>query len=511
MIVSMYYNKIFRKCAMYFAANLTICKVLTLICLMVLFGLSSGALLGREAYAVAPTVNSNVYYVSPSGSDSTGSGSFGNPYATITYAVSQAASFYSSSKNASTIVVEPGTYDEMVVITTPVTLISEYGMPSNTIVNATGLDQGIVVVGAAAAGSVIEGFSVISANNHGIFVQDSSNVRIENNLVANNGQNPQAGLGENKAIQLTGTSDSTISGNTIVGNLYGGAGVTDDGSIDPSWNATLASGSSIPAGTPNPGNNDTISGNMIINNRPNHCAIVVSSYNTGEGVSNNVVSGNTVVDNQNGVILAADTMKTVAINNTVVGNNIIDNGEGGVIVHSNAPGDVVTGNSIVDNIISGDGYLPTLEGVIVGGEGPVAVTDTMIVGNTFQNEVIGVQIVNGNNTMVGQNTMTSTVKMGYNGTVTQVSISSFSSSSYTTSVPVISLSSGTSGTASLSSGTSTSPSASATSGVSTVTTTVTSLSGGLSFSLALIVAVITLIVGLVIGVIVRPGREATKQ
>lgn len=497
---------------MHLNGNLRICKVCSLVCLMLLFGISSGLLLGREAVALAPTVNSNVLYVSPSGSDTSGSGSFTNPFATITHAVAQAASFYASSKNASTIVVMPGTYGEMVVITTPITLMSAYGMPQDTIINATGLANGIVVVGPNAAGSVVEGFSVLSANNHGIFAQDSSNVRIENNIVANNGQNPQAGLGENKAIQLTGTSDSTISGNTIVGNLYGGAGVTDDGPIDPSWNASAAPGSNIPAGTLNPANNNTLSGNTIINNRPNHCAIVVSSYNEGGGVSNNVVSGNVVVDNQNGVIVAADVSNTIAINNTVIGNNIVDNGEGGVIVHSNAPGDVVTDNSIVDNVIAGDGYLPTLEGIIVGGAGPVAVTNTMIVGNTFQNEVVGVQIVNGNSTMVGANTMTATVKLGYNGTVTQISISSItnSSSSFTTSVPIITQ---TSSVLSTQTSSSSIPASSSTAAVpTTVTTTVSSAVQGLSFALSLITAVVTLIVGLIIGMIVRPvRRDSAKQ
>jgi len=496
---------------MHFSFKLNVCKVCSLVCLILLFGILPCSLLGRVAFAVAPTVNSNVLYVSPSGSDTTGNGSFSSPFATITHAVTQATSYYASSKNASTIVVEPGTYDEMVVITTPITLMSAYGMPSSTIINASGLANGIVVVGATAAGSVVEGFSVVSADNHGIFVQDSSNVRIENNLAANNGQNPQAGLGENKAIQLTGTSDSTISGNTIVGNLYGGAGVTDDGPIDPSWNASAAPGSNIPAGTANSGNNNSITVNTIINNRPNHCAIVVSSYNQGEGVSNNVVSGNIVVDNQNGVILAADVSNTIAINNTVVGNNIVDNGEGGVIVHSNAPGDVVTDNSIVNNVISGDGYLPTLEGVIVGGEGPVAVTNTMIAGNTFQNEMIGVQIVNGNNTLVGANIMTATVKLGYNGTVTQISISSLNSTSYTssftTSAPVITQSSSVSSTPTSSS----SVPPSTTSVPPTVTTTVTPTVQGLSFSLSLIAAVVTLIVGLIIGMIVRPPRETRKQ
>jgi hypothetical protein len=489
-------------------------KLFAATCLLLLFVFSSVAFLGRTANAAAPTVNSIVLYVSPTGSDTTGSGSFASPYATITHAVAQAASFYASSKNASTIIVRPGTYDEMVVITTPIDLISANGMPLSTIINATGLANGIVVVGQSAAGSVVEGFATINANNHGIFVQDSSNVRVENNLVSNNGLNVQAGLGEDKAIQLAGASDSAIVGNTIVGNLYGGAGITDDGAIDPSWNATAAPGSNIPAGTPNPGNNDTISGNMIINNRPNHCAIVVSAYDQGEGVSNNVVSDNVVVDNQNGIIVAADTPNTVANNNTVINNNIVDNGEGGVIIHNNSPGDVVKGNVIMNNFISGDGYLPTLEGVIVGGEGPVAALNTVIEGNTFQNEAIGVQVVNGNNTMVGGNTMDATVKLAYNGTVTQTSTGTGGISSPTT-VTIAVTQTSTVSVAPTSVGavtqTVTSTALPLSTTITTLTTTTTSTSGGISFDLGLLTAVATLIVGLVAGMIARPIRESAGR
>ena len=230
-----------------------------------------------------------------------------------------------------------------------------------------------MVIGSGAAGTVIQGLTVENANNEGIYVQDSSNVIVENNVVNHNGLNVIKGLGEIKGIQLTGTSDSTVAGNTVVDNLYGGIGVADDGPIDPSWNSTAAPGAGIPAGSANPGNDNTISGNIVAHNRPNHCAIVVSSYNQGEGVANNIVSNNLVVDNQNGVIVAADTPNTSATNNTIISNNILNNGEGGVVVHSNAPGDVVTGNAIINNVFNANGYAPGLVGIIIGGEGPVAV------------------------------------------------------------------------------------------------------------------------------------------
>jgi parallel beta-helix repeat protein len=396
-----------------------------------------------------------------------------------------------------TVIVEPGTYKEMVLITKQLTLMSQTLQPSSTTIDATGRPVGIAVLGASASGTVVDGFTVTGANNEGIFVQDSSNVVVDNNFVSNNAFNVIAGLGEVKGIQLTGSSESTVAGNTVVGNGYGGIGVTDDGATDASWNATAAPTSGIPAGTVNPGNANLISGNLVENNHPNHCAIVISSYNPNEGTSNNIISGNTVVDNQNGVIIAADTPNTIAINNTVIYNNILNNGEGGVIVHSNAPGDVVKDNSILYNVISANGYLPTLEGVIVGGEGNVPVDGTSIVGNVFQNEAIAVQIVLGTNTMVGGNIIGSTVKLAYNGTVTQVSTSSSQSTSTAT-------------TTALSTVTQTVVST-VTTGAGSNTTAAASSNGGLTFSLALITAVGTLIVGLIVGMVVRPVREASAR
>jgi parallel beta-helix repeat protein len=429
-------------------------------------------------------------YVSITGSDATGTGSIGNPFATISHGVSTAVS-------GQTVIVGPGTYKEMVLVTKQLTLTSETMQPSSTTIDATGQPVGIAVVGSSSSGTVVEGFTVTHANNEGIFVQDSSKVVVDNNVVSNNAFNVVPGLGEVKGIQLAGASDSTVAGNTVVGNGYGGIGVTDDGPVDASWNATAAPTSGIPAGTPNPGNSNLISGNMVENNHPNHCAIVLSAYDPNEGVSNNIVSGNTVVDNQNGVIVAADTPNTIAINNTVIYNTILNNGEGGVIVHSNAPGDVVKGNSIMYNVFSANGYLPTLEGVIIGGEGTVPVTDTTIVGNVFQNEAIAVQIVLGTNTMVDGNIIGSTVRVAYNGTVIQIGTSSTGPTSTVTETVSATVTQTVVSTQ--------------TSVVASNETATSTSSGGLTFSLALITAVGTLIVGLIVGMIVRPIREASAK
>jgi parallel beta-helix repeat protein len=441
-------------------------RILVVTCLVLLFALLPSAFLAL-ANAQSQTV---VIYVSPTGNDTTGTGSAANPYATISHGVALAPA-------GAIVVVAPGVYTETVTIKQQLTLKSESLQPANTIVNATSLSNGIVVLDPAAAGTVIEGFTVENANNHGIYAQDSSNVIIENNVVENNGLNVIKGLGEDKAIQLTGTSDSTVAGNTVAGNRYGGIGVADDGPINPSWNSTAVPSAGIPSGMARPGDGNVISGNLVTGNRPNHCAIVVSSYNTGEGVENNIVSDNIVVDNESGIIVAADTPNTSAVNNTVISNNIMNTGEAGIVIHSNAPGDVVSGNAILDNVISADGDPPKPIGIIVGGEYPPApVQSTMISGNTFQNEYYGINVVSGNQTFVEGNTMSATIKVPVNGTVTVVSRGLIASATQTVTAAAPPTS-----------------------------------EGGLTFSLALLTAIATLIVGLIAGLIVGPIRKTTGR
>ncbi len=285
-------------------------------------------------------------YVSASGSDTTGTGSLASPYATISHAVSSAAA-------GTTIVIEPGTYNEMVNISKRLTLESASSQPSDTVVNAFGRTYGIEVIGQAASGTVIEGLTVSHANNHGIFVQDSSMVTIEYNVVSNNGLSPSACpappavptspcIQENKAIELTGTSDSTVAANTVVNNVAdGGIGVADDGPINPGG---------LGSGTPNPSIGNIVSGNTVIGNAGG-CGIVVAAYNPGEGVINNVVSSNYVVNGlPGGIVVAADVPHTSAINNSVVDNTVLNNLIPGVVVHSNTPGDLVSGTNVIGNL-----------------------------------------------------------------------------------------------------------------------------------------------------------------
>ena len=187
--------------------------------------------------------------------------------------------------------------------------------------------NGIFVSGSAAAGTVIQGLTVENADNHGIFVQDTSNVIIMNNAVQHNGLNPTVCPGpptppsgpciaEDKAIELVGTSNSVVASNLVSNNQAdGGIGVSDDGKINPG---------AFTSGASNPAIGNVISGNTLTSNQGG-CGVVVAAYNAGEGVANNLVTSNHVLNGNAGIVIAADTPHTSATNNTVADNTVIDN------------------------------------------------------------------------------------------------------------------------------------------------------------------------------------------
>ena len=168
-----------------------------------------------------------------------------------------------------------------------------------------------------------------------------SNLTIQNNTVQNNGVNPTANLGADKAIELVGVANSTISGNTVTGNLAdGGISVTDEGGgFDPA----------APNGptTPVPSTNNTVTGNTITGNFGG-CAIVIEAWVPGAGVSGTTVSNNHIqgapgMFGPHGPVIGQIVVATNAPGATLSGTNVSNNTVtgsflSGITVHSNAPG-----------------------------------------------------------------------------------------------------------------------------------------------------------------------------
>ena len=83
----------------------------------------------------------------------------------------------------STISVAAGTYAEEVVISKRLTLIGD-----DSVVDASNHDNGIVISGPGAAGTLVQGFTVENANAEGILAVSTSNVSILQNELMHNDQ-----------------------------------------------------------------------------------------------------------------------------------------------------------------------------------------------------------------------------------------------------------------------------------------------------------------------------------
>jgi parallel beta-helix repeat protein len=285
-------------------------------------------------------------------------------------------------------------------------------------IDASGCDIGIYVP-PATSGITISGVTVSGANDHGIFVQDATNITISNSTVQANGVAPTPGIAENKAIELVGTSGYTITGNTVTGNFAdGGIGIADDGPTDP--------GAPKP-GTLSPANNNTVSNNTSSGNYGG-CGIVYAAYNAGAGISGGTITANTVQGSPGqfgphgpvigGVVVAADSPGTSVSGVSVASNTITGAAIPGVVVHSNAPHDTVSNISITGNTLSADDWLSTdgspVPAAIVVAASPIpppvspTLSGTTLTGNTITNEFYGIWLAGATASTTSPNSISTT-------------------------------------------------------------------------------------------------------
>jgi len=318
--------------------------------------------------------------------------------ATIGAAVSAASS-------GDVIQVAAGTYKEDVTINKTLSLIGAGS--ASTIIDATGLANGIDIDGSASApksgvsGVVVSGFAVENANFQGIMVQNASFVTIWNNQVLNNNKSLivtgaaspscpglatalQAGEGFDcgEGVNLTGVDHSVVANNVIQHNA-GGILLSDDSG---------------------PTDNNVISGNVVSDN-PFDCGITLASH-SGMGVFENTISGNQSLRNGLqlfgagagvGIFAAGPGMKNYS--NVVVNNILMGNGLPGVAMHNHAapagaPPVDLNDNVIVGNTISQNGA--DTEDTATSGPAGIniasiaSITGTVIAENLISQESIAV-------------------------------------------------------------------------------------------------------------------------
>ncbi|HTB18801.1 MAG TPA: right-handed parallel beta-helix repeat-containing protein [Bryobacteraceae bacterium] len=264
-----------------------------------------------------------------------------------------------AAKSGDVIQVAAGTYKEDVTISSTLSLIGAGS--ATTIIDATGLANGINIDGSAAApmsgvsGVVVSGFTVENANFQGILVQNASWVTVSNNQVLNNNKAlvpSEAGsscpglpaalaAGEafdcGEGINLTGVDHSVVANNVVQHNS-GGMLISDD------TGAT---------------HDNVISGNLVSDNGY-ACGITMASH-SGMSVYHNTVSGNQSL--RNGLLLfgegagvgiyaAGPGMKNYS--NQVINNVIMGNGLPGVAMHNHAAPPGAPAADLDDNVIVGN-------------------------------------------------------------------------------------------------------------------------------------------------------------
>jgi len=319
----------------------------------------------------------------------------GGCYSTINAAVAHAAPH-------DTIRVARGTYAEDVVIGKPLSLIGDDH--NKTIIDATGLSNGIYIDGIDNAGLrevVVNGFTVTNANFEGILIANAAYVTIVGNNVVANDRNLnfasatcpglpafETSEGEDcgEGIHLSGVHHATISNNSVMHNS-GGILLSDD------------------TGTTH---HNLISGNVVEDNALD-CGITLASHPpatlTGSaaplGVFRNTISQNFSTRNGLqgggagiGIFDSVPGARNYA--NVVIGNTSTDNGLPGIAMHSHTPGQDLNNNVIVGNRISGNGpdtedaATPGPTGINVFGVSPVR--GTIISQNIISDETVDLAV-----------------------------------------------------------------------------------------------------------------------
>jgi nitrous oxidase accessory protein NosD len=309
--------------------------------------------------------------------------------------------------------VGPGTYNEQVIITKPLSLLA--ASSTQPIINAKGQSNGIFINGMATlplpgvANVIVSGFVVENANFEGILVANASNITLVGNHVLNNNKSlntsaqtcpgipgfetsEQSDCGE--GIHLMATDHSTLLRNEIESNS-GGVLITDE---------------------TGPTTSNLIKGNNVHDN-PYACGITMASHPAANaskatggapyGITHNVIADNESHHNGlglpgagAGVGIFAPGPGNISAANVVIHNELYDNGLPGVTMHNHfslpapVPQPNLNDNQIIGNHIYGnaadtaDAHTAGPTGINILSTAPI--TGIVIAQNTFSDESINI-------------------------------------------------------------------------------------------------------------------------
>jgi hypothetical protein len=235
------------------------------------------------------------------------------------------------------------------LITKAISLVGEPG----AVIKATGLVNGVTLLGPGSAGAVVNGITAEDAIGEGILAVETGGVRIENSTVVHNDnggpksawiecQNPGQVIPNDcgEGLHLMTVTNATVLNNTIEFNS-GGVLLSDEFG---------------------PTSRNIIKGNLVEDNESD-CGITIVGHNakavnsagvpqpTVAGVYDNLIVDNSVISNGTtgeggGVLLAG----AASYDNTISDNEIAGNGLSGITIHEHGV-DALSGDVIVDNLI----------------------------------------------------------------------------------------------------------------------------------------------------------------
>jgi len=295
---------------------------------LLVLGISAGA-------AQAQASVSNTIFVSPNASGhGAGTSCRTARYSDINAAVAAAGS-------GGTVVVCHGTYDEQVVVTTPLNLIGRHAT-----INAHGQPP-LKIGGMTLPGSTgiavlktsdvnVRGFTVTGASFDAILVAASSHVSVSRNTLVNNGTfvNLQQG-GSGVGVDLNSSTWSAAIGNVAINNQGGGFEIADD---------------------VGPASHNTVAWNFETGSFDG-CGVIVAGHSTA-GVTDNLVAHNSVSKNgttkgtqASGLLLASEVPGETMTGNLFFDNRAWGNGLAGMTIHVHLPGQHFNDNKVIGNWI----------------------------------------------------------------------------------------------------------------------------------------------------------------
>ncbi len=279
------------------------------------------------------------WYVDDGGSNTTGDGTLGNPWATIQHAIDDAGVLAGD-----TIHVAAGTYSENIIVNKSLTLTGNTIDPSAVIINGDSENRGIVVT-INANNVTITGFSITGSGSTpledcAVGLGAVSGCNIDNNIISNND-----GIG----IALQMSNGNYIQNNTLDSNNIAGIGLLG------SSNNNILNNTSINTIEYIDGSNHLGYGIVL-------AAIDTNSDNCPEFTSNeNVIDGNTCTGNEVDGIYLDDRCN----DNTITNNVISGNAKNGIYCWKSS-GNTITDNAITNNYLNGIQLMASQDNNITG-------------------------------------------------------------------------------------------------------------------------------------------------